>query len=134
MIPPKLSTLVFALVLSSLDVQAASITPSPDYASLCGPDADPDVGAICFDLTYDIREHIRGRSFTFVGALDQDNSNHLAIKVPSQVWFTTLQHRVVLDPINQRSVRCVKYTITSFEDGETHRKGLYCPGKPHVSV
>ena len=75
MIFPKLLTLV---LLSTAGVQAAFFAKQPvAYDSSCGKQAvsKPEIGTICFDLDFDLRQHLQNSSPGMVGYLAKDDSS-----------------------------------------------------------
>ncbi|SJX64532.1 uncharacterized protein SRS1_25006 [Sporisorium reilianum f. sp. reilianum] len=137
MISAKFFILPFSLLLSSVAIQAAFIAPQQSqYDLYCGPNPSTNIGAMCFDLKYDIREHMTASSAGVVGMLDEKNHDLFALPVGDSranantpMWFETLQHRVNMIAIKI----CVSYWISVLKTGATERNGVYCPSDPHLT-
>ncbi|KIS67760.1 uncharacterized protein UMAG_12258 [Mycosarcoma maydis] len=127
-----------AILLSSIGVQAVYFDPQQnEYDAYCSAHASPAVGAICFDTSFDIRQHIVSSSPELVGFLSKDlRSFALPVGTSgSTMYFTTLFHRVDMVALDYRGwsqYPCVQYTISSTKGRKDSRVGHFCPGDRHV--
>lgn len=90
-----------AILLSSIGVQAVYFDPQQnEYDAYCSAHASPAVGAICFDTSFDIRQHIVSSSPELVGFLSKDLRSKLQSRIANPVLPMRVDARTHADRVS----------------------------------